>query len=486
MSLLVDSWRMGMVNIDEISGKPQMFASSKKPRKTTRRTPRSPGCRQSWVRGHTLKVPVLLLTLCALVACGSGVNGPFEVSSYRPPSSNTPPTVDAGPDQNVFSGDNVTLLGHAHDDQWVNRAEWLQNLGPNVGFSGGTYYRPNFVAPSVSEPTELRFVLRAFDNQGQVGSDETSVFVEPLAQPPPEIPPGVYTLNFDSLPSDQGWMHLGTPLLEDEAFSVDGTRLAQTTVGSGVDSFARYLREDIASPNMRMTLSITARVLDYEDRTEGDSLINSGFGFIFFVSDGPFVHRLRLTDSLLSVGDKSFSLDTTVFRDYVFELHPGGGFDLYVDGDFFATGVGSESVHGNKIFFGDATYYENADAEIKAMSFSVGVNQVEMDINPSSNLNSVDPNSKEIIPVAILTTDSFDAVQVDWETVRFGINEATEPHGLSHVEDVDNDGDADLVLHFNMRKIGLACGDSTATLSGETFGGEPVTASDVVRTENCP
>ena len=436
-----------------------------------------------------MKVLILLLTLCALVACGSGINGPFEVSGYNAPSNNNPPTVDAGPNQTVLSGDTVTLSGHASDDQWVNRAEWRQNLGPTVrfGFAGSTIYRPTFVAPAVSELTELRFVLRAFDNQGQVGFDEVSVFVEPSEQPsPPEIPAGIYSLNFDSLPSDQGWTYIGSPLLEDDAFSADGTRLVQTTVGSGVDSYARYLQEDIVSPNIRMTLSVTARVLEYENLRDEDSQEISGFGFIFFISDGPFVHRLKLSDRTLGVGNKTYSLDTTVFRDYVLELYPGGRFDLWVDGELFATGVGSESVHGNKFFFGDATYYENTNWEIKAMSFSVGLNQVELSINPGSSLSNFYPMSGKNIPLAILTTDTFDAVQLDWETVQFGPAGATESHGSSHVKDVDYDGDPDLVLHFNTREIGLVCGDSTATLSGETFGGEPITASDVLRTVNCP
>jgi hypothetical protein len=53
-----------------------------------------------------------------------------------------------------------------------------------------------------------------------------------------------------------------------------------------------------------------------------------------------------------------------------------------------------------------------------------------------------------VIPIAILTTDTFDATTVDPLSVRFGRNGARESHGRSHIEDVDGDGDLDLVLHL--------------------------------------
>jgi hypothetical protein len=167
------------------------------------------------------------------------------------------------------------------------------------------------------------------------------------------------------------------------------------------------------------------------------------------------------------------------------EMHPDGGFDLSVDGDLLATGVGYDSP-SSSISFGDRSNLENLDAEVTALSLTVALNQVSIAIKPSSDLNSINPDSKESIPVAILTTNSFDAVQVDWETVRFGPTGATESHGLSHVEDVDNDGDTDLIFHFNTRDTGIKCDDSKATLTGATFSGESITASDMIKPKSCP
>jgi len=111
---------------------------------------------------------------------------------------------------------------------------------------------------------------------------------------------------------------------------------------------------------------------------------------------------------------------------------------------------------------------------------------VTIDIKPGSDPNSINPTSKGKIPVAILTVGAFDATQVDVSTVAFGPAGASESHGRSHVEDVDNDGDMDLVLHFNTQDTGIQCGDTGATLTGDTWAGGPITGSDAITTVNCP
>jgi hypothetical protein len=79
---------------------------------------------------------------------------------------------------------------------------------------------------------------------------------------------------------------------------------------------------------------------------------------------------------------------------------------------------------------------------------------VAIDLRPGGVSNPVNVRSKGVIPVAILSTADFDATTVDPATVCFGDAEApaqrdcTEAHGRGHIEDVDGDGDLDLVLHF--------------------------------------
>lgn len=112
--------------------------------------------------------------------------------------------------------------------------------------------------------------------------------------------------------------------------------------------------------------------------------------------------------------------------------------------------------------------------------------QIGIDIKPGEGPNSVNPSSRQKIAVAVLTTNTFDALQVDPSTVEFGPDGATEFHRKTHVEDVDDDGDADLLFHFNTPDTGLKCGDAEATLRGETFNGELIVGTDSIRTVSCP
>lgn len=117
----------------------------------------------------------------------------------------------------------------------------------------------------------------------------------------------------------------------------------------------------------------------------------------------------------------------------------------------------------------------------------------EIDIMPSDDPNNIDPRSKGVIPVAILTTNiangdrvDFDAAQVDPASVEFGPSGANEAHARGHVTDVDGDGDTDLMLHFKTQQTGIVCGDAEAVLMGKTFEGEDIVAVNAITTIGCP
>ena len=78
-----------------------------------------------------------------------------------------------------------------------------------------------------------------------------------------------------------------------------------------------------------------------------------------------------------------------------------------------------------------------------------------------------------VIPVHLLSTSSFDATTVDHTTVTLG--DAHETHNQRHEEDVDNDGDIDLVFHFRANEAGV-CGATVVPFNGRTFAGLPITA----------
>src|SRR5262249_17351842 len=131
----------------------------------------------------------------------------------------------------------------------------------------------------------------------------------------------------------------------------------------------------------------------------------------------------------------------------------------------------------------------NADGialcDIGAVELAAAPIAVQLDIKPGEFPNSINPQSKGVIPVAILTTATFDATTVDPPTVLFGATgtEAAPVH--SALQDVDGDGDTDLLLHFRTQATGLRCGDTSASLTGETVSGEAIAGSDAIRTVGC-
>jgi hypothetical protein len=110
---------------------------------------------------------------------------------------------------------------------------------------------------------------------------------------------------------------------------------------------------------------------------------------------------------------------------------------------------------------------------------------IEVDIKPGTFPNSINPRGKGVIPVAILTTDTFDATTVDPTTVRFGPTGTEAAPVQSALEDVDGDGDTDMILHFKTQDTGIVCGDTSASLTGETFGGQAIEGTDFIKTVGC-
>jgi len=90
-----------------------------------------------------------------------------------------------------------------------------------------------------------------------------------------------------------------------------------------------------------------------------------------------------------------------------------------------------------------------------------------------------------VIPVAILTTNSFDATAVNPTTVLFGRTSTEAASVHSALEDVDGDGDTDMILHFKTQDTGIVRGDTSASLTGETFGGQAIESSDSIKTVGC-
>jgi len=119
-----------------------------------------------------------------------------------------------------------------------------------------------------------------------------------------------------------------------------------------------------------------------------------------------------------------------------------------------------------------------------SVSHALEILSADIDIKPGSYPNSINLASKGVISVAILTTYGFDATTVDPLTVLFA-DVAMPVHEQWHIEDVDGDGDLDLVLHFKIQETGIYCDDIEAVLMGLTFDGQFFEGVDDVNIVKC-
>lgn len=79
-------------------------------------------------------------------------------------------------------------------------------------------------------------------------------------------------------------------------------------------------------------------------------------------------------------------------------------------------------------------------------------------------------------PLAVRTTDGFDAGTVDPDTVLFA---GAAPVRWT-LEDVDGDGDLDLLFHFKMQELSLDENSIEVTLTGDTTDGKSFWGKDSV------
>ena len=107
--------------------------------------------------------------------------------------------------------------------------------------------------------------------------------------------------------------------------------------------------------------------------------------------------------------------------------------------------------------------------------------EVEIDIKPGSDPNSINPKSKGKIAVAILSTADFDAPnEVDKDSLTFGRtgDEESLAFCTKSNEDVNGDGLDDVVCHFNTQDTGFEVDDTEGILKGWTAGGVPIEGRD--------
>jgi len=96
-------------------------------------------------------------------------------------------------------------------------------------------------------------------------------------------------------------------------------------------------------------------------------------------------------------------------------------------------------------------------------------NEVEIDIKPGSDQNSINPNSRGVVPVAILGSADFDVTQIDPDTIMFTAVgdfyfDTTPVHFA--FEDVNDDGLLDLIAQFLTQSTGITCDTELGEIIG--------------------
>jgi len=118
--------------------------------------------------------------------------------------------------------------------------------------------------------------------------------------------------------------------------------------------------------------------------------------------------------------------------------------------------------------------------------------RVEVDVKPGSFPNPINPDQSGTTPVAVLSTAEFDApASISPETLMFGRTDSedslayrgkTGTRPQVGYEDVNGDGQVDVVAHFLTALCGFVDGDSTGYLKAETVDGLGVFGSDSIHT----
>jgi DNA-binding beta-propeller fold protein YncE len=119
-----------------------------------------------------------------------------------------------------------------------------------------------------------------------------------------------------------------------------------------------------------------------------------------------------------------------------------------------------------------------------ALELGPGVIAVSVDIKPGSFPNHINLGSAGVVPVAILSSETLDATQVDPASVTLaGAAVRLIGKGSQYScgqEDVNNDGRLDLFCHVETAEMVIELGDSVAILEAQTNTGQRIRGEDSI------
>lgn len=123
----------------------------------------------------------------------------------------------------------------------------------------------------------------------------------------------------------------------------------------------------------------------------------------------------------------------------------------------------------------------SADAFVTKL---VEIIPVAIDIKPGASPNNINLGSNGVVPVAVLSTATFDARTVDPLSVTLAgaaVRLNGKGRALASVKDVDEDGLLDLLVHVSTEALQLVATDAAAVLEGVTVDGRRIRGVDTIR-----
>lgn len=223
------------------------------------------------MQANTIRQFVLsIFIMTALVACGSsgGSNSSVDTTGNQQ-TTDSAPTVNAGMDQSVNAGEQVTLTATVTDDGSYT-VSWVQTSGTTVELSASDNESTSFTAPEVTNSELLSFTISVDDGVNAAVSDSVNVTI--LAPSTPQSD-SVWLINTDG----QRAAHILEPdsslgvlvnvqsVLEEVVDGVDYT----VVTSNGIPDYSVEITQDIYE-------FLQSRPLASRDFVTGTALVNVG------------------------------------------------------------------------------------------------------------------------------------------------------------------------------------------------------------------
>jgi hypothetical protein len=181
--------------------------------------------------------------------------------------------------------------------------------------------------------------------------------------------------------------------------------------------------------------------------------------YIAIFGPGPAFEVLRSNDDAFPIDEGSISRYDSRIENFAI---PASGY--YVVG---VTSYARQFRNGGNLTTGTIG---NGDYKLVITGVTPPVQQIAIEVKPGNDeIAPINPRSKGKIPVALLSSSKFDAMNVDVSSLTFGAtgDEKSFSHCGQSGEDVNGDGRLDLVCHFENQVAGFEKGDLEGIVRGK-------------------